>query len=116
MSEFAIRSAHDSTKLEFSGQIPRDLEGYDGATLAVPLTSGPVLAAVDVYDIQLAHWTAFFSELAANWRGWSETKTCESLEGHLSLKATSDRTGHVQLRVRLRGMLSHDAWLTGSPR
>jgi len=110
VAEFAISSVNDSTRLEFSGEIPRGLEGYDGATFDVALTGGPVSASVEVYDIKFAHWSAFFADLAANWRGWSGTKTCESLEGHLFLEASADRAGHVQLRVRLRGMVSDDDW------
>src|SRR5688572_28303810 len=111
VTDFAISSADDSTRLEFSGEIPRGLEEYDGATFTVALKGGPVIASVDAYDIQFAHWTAFFADLAANWRGWAGAKVCGSLEGHLLLEASSDRAGHVRLRVRLRGMLSEDDWL-----
>ncbi len=53
-----------------------------------------------------------FSEAARDWRGWSATKTWESLEGELRLQLTIDRAGHVTLTVRLRSTQGiHDAWL-----
>jgi len=112
--EFVIKSVQDSTRLEFGGEVARGLEGCDGDTFTATLAGGPVTASVHVYDIQFQHWTAFFADLAANWRGWSGTKTCESLEGHLLLEASSDRAGHVRLRVRLRGSLDEDDWLAES--
>jgi hypothetical protein len=108
--EFELRSVHDSTRLRFHDEIPRGLQGYDGATFRVSLFDGPVTASVNVYDVQLEHWTHFFAALAASWRGWSGSKTAESLEGHLFLEATSDRAGHVRLRVRLRGAIVEDDW------
>jgi hypothetical protein len=44
----------------------------------------------------------FFSGLAADWTGWAGAREWGSLEGELTLRAESDRTGHVYLRVRLR--------------
>ena len=43
----------------------------------------------------------FFAGLAENWKGWSGARTWNSLEGEFGLRARSDRTGHVQLSVRL---------------
>jgi len=108
--DFVLKSVHDSTELRFTGEVPHDLEGYDGTTFHVGLI-GPVGASVDVYDIHVEHWAAFFQDLAANWRGWVGTKTADSLEGHLRLAATSDHAGHIAFRVRLRGMLAQDDWL-----
>lgn len=44
---------------------------------------------------------ALFAEMAAQWRGWSEAKSWQSLEGELRLSAESDRTGHICLTVTL---------------
>ena len=43
----------------------------------------------------------FFSDLAASWRGWSGQKVFESLEHDLQMIATADRTGHVDLLVKI---------------
>jgi len=110
-----IKSVHNGTRLELTGDIPRGREGYDGVTFTATLSGGPVSASVDVYDIRFHHWTEFFSELAANWRGWADVKTCESLEGHLLLSATSDRAGHVQLRVCLSSQQLENDWSAECP-
>jgi hypothetical protein len=51
-----------------------------------------------------------FRDLAKDWRGWSGEKANESLEGHLRLACTADRTGHVAIRVRLRSTAIEDDW------
>jgi len=43
-----------------------------------------------------------FQHFADNWRGWQGNKTWASLEGEISITATSDHLGHVFLAVRLR--------------
>lgn len=67
-------------------------------------------AAVDVYDIRPQGWSELFRGLAKDWRGWSGERAEESLEGHLRLTCTADRTGHVTIRVRLRNMVLGDDW------
>lgn len=47
--------------------------------------------------------TAFFAELAANWRGWKHEKRWADLESRVSLAATADSLGHVTIKVALRG-------------
>jgi hypothetical protein len=51
-----------------------------------------------------------FSELASSWRGWRGSKEWQALEGELELKATSDSTGHVTLRVRIPGYSDAVNW------
>jgi len=46
--------------------------------------------------------TKFFDEMATSWRGWEGEKAWAEIEGRVSLRATSDRLGHLALRVRLR--------------
>jgi len=102
---FEIRSADDDGKLLLVGSVPRGLTGYDGCHFDASLVSIPLSASVRVYDIQPQNWSAFFQDLAANWKGWSGEKRMESLEGHLAVSATSDSLGHVSLRVRLRDII-----------
>ncbi len=63
-----------------------------------------------MYDVQPQQWSELFRGLANAWRGWSDEKANESLEGHLRLACTADRTGHVTIRVRLRSMAIGDDW------
>lgn len=46
--------------------------------------------------------TKFFEEIAASWRGWEGEKSWAEIEGRVALRATTDRRGHVALRVKLR--------------
>jgi hypothetical protein len=102
LSGFILKSAPDGSTLEFSGEIPRGLSGYDGASFSVSLRVEGLFARVLVYDIHPDHWSAFFAELAEGWRGWSGIRSQESLEHQLRIEATSDSLGHVRLRVLLR--------------
>ncbi len=51
--------------------------------------------------------TLFFDEMAANWKGWKGEKSWQSIDGSLTLKATSDSTGHVQLSIAMERFLDH---------
>ena len=103
---FSIASVHGGRRLEFLGAIPRSDEP---CTFAARLTSPTLNASVDVYDLVPQRWAGLFHELAKSWRGWSGEKVRESLEGHLRLACTSDRTGHVSIQVSLRS-ISGDDW------
>lgn len=107
---FSLRSVHGGPVLEFVGAVPRNLQGYDGYTFIVRLVGPPITAAVEVYDIAPQHWSAFFRELAANWGGWPGERVHASLEEHVTLACTADRTGHIRVRVTLQGMLAEADW------
>jgi len=44
----------------------------------------------------------YWRTLATDWRGWKGDRTWESSETELAFSASSDRTGHVHLTVRLQ--------------
>jgi Family of unknown function (DUF6228) len=55
----------------------------------------------------------FLVGLARDWQGWTGTRQWASMEGQLTLDASHDRTGHVQVAVTLRrGRRTYDpdAW------
>jgi len=110
-STFTIVSNHAGTRLELSGDVPGGLKGYDGCTFTARLVGPPIDAAVEVYDIQPQNWSRFFRRLATDWRGWVGPQVHESLEHHLRLACTCDRTGHVTIQATLRGMLFENDWL-----
>ena len=89
-----IKSAHDGTSLELSERCG----GYYRVTISGPNFHG----AATAYEYNPGDLKAFFDDLAANWRGWLGKKEWRSLEGELSLSATSDSTGHVTLSARIR--------------
>ena len=108
---FSLKSVDASTTLEFFGHIPNGLNDWDGTTLSVSLSGGPVSASVNAYDVRLGHWAEFFATLASTWHSLSGPLDIESLEGHVRLSAAVDRQGHVSLSVRLRGVDSSTGWL-----
>lgn len=55
--------------------------------------------------------SALFAEVAAEWRGWRRQKVWQDLEGRVSFSASCDSTGHVTLRVELKGQ-DYDSGLT----
>lgn len=61
------------------------------------------------YVSGFADLAGFFTSLVENWRGWSGTRTYESIEHDLLLEAA--HTGsHVELRFTLQDPQFHDAW------
>jgi hypothetical protein len=71
---------------------------------------GPCEAAVNVYDDHFESLAAFFRDLAEHWRGWEGSKSWESLEGELSLVASTDKAGHVRLQVTLMDLPAVERW------
>jgi hypothetical protein len=110
MSEFVLKDANSDSSLTFSGEVPRGLAGYDGCYFRVVLDGHELSASVDVYDIQPHQWSAYFADLALNWRGWNGLKEQSSLEGHLKLTSSSDSLGHIRIRVVLRGIDAGSEW------
>ena len=65
--------------------------------------SGPDRSAtrrVSAYT-DLAGIPRVFAEAARDWRGWTGGKVWESIEGDFRLELTTDRLGHVALRVQI---------------
>jgi primase-polymerase (primpol)-like protein len=44
-----------------------------------------------------------FRDMAAEWMGWAGQKTWSDLENSVEIVATSDKTGHISLRITLNG-------------
>jgi hypothetical protein len=107
-----IGSSHDNTVLELGTvEAPRPASGVEYIHVGL---EGPVTAWVRVYDNHFDSLAAFFRDMAYHWRGWIGAKTWESLEGEFALNATTDRTGHIYLRVTLRGDRSATNWCVES--
>jgi hypothetical protein len=73
---------------------------------------GPGLRAsrqvYEAYDEGFSGLARYFSDLAANWRGWRGSRDYESIEGDLRIQATHD--GHVKLRVTLWESTVPEGW------
>jgi hypothetical protein len=79
-----------------------ELFDFDGDNFTVSVRGHGFHGVCRVYAYEPTELATYFQDLAAHWRGWSGEKAWCSLEGELSLSATSDSTGHTSLTVRLR--------------
>ena len=99
-----IKASNSDAAFEFS-----DVEG-DTFRIAVLARDHSAVRRVSAY--RDTHGVMrLFSEAARDWRGWQGAKVWESLEGELRLEMTTDRSGHVTLRARIRSSdRGYDEW------
>ncbi len=100
MSVFVLQSVHGSTRLEISGKVAPDSEGWFRVTAR--LVGDRLQATVEVSDTQPESWARFFRALAEQNPAQASESEIRSLEGHLSLSCRSNRTGHTEVVVELR--------------
>ena len=71
---------------------------------AVDLVARDLRASVRVENPGFGHPpTQLLQALVPCWSGWEGKKSWYSMEGELEIDATSDRTGHITLLVRIPG-------------
>ena len=109
-SEFEIVSTDGGARLTFLGEIPRGGGAYHGYDIRVRLGGGGVEASERVWDHLPQNWSRFFQSMAESWRGWEGERKLESLEGQLCVACTTDRVGHISVRVKLRGDMGGSDW------
>ncbi len=91
---FEIKSADGPERVELKA-LRRDF-------ILVTATGTDLLASAEVAHIGGGDGlNGYWADLAKSWRGWSGEKTWRSIEGDFGFSATSDRTGHVTLKVTL---------------
>jgi len=93
METFAVQSTDDGARFE--------LRRHNKGHLVAELHGRGLDASVLVSAYLFGGFADFFAGLATNWKGWKGGREWRALEGELSLKAESDRTGHVYLSVEL---------------
>jgi hypothetical protein len=100
MSEqITIKSVHDDKKLELSWPEPHE-PSVNRIKVRLVGSGLDVSTSVDLHpDHPLPK---LFRGLADSWEGWEGEKHWRTLEGEFELTASTDRTGHVILRVELR--------------
>ena len=98
------RTTRDQNSLWLRGPIPRDdyPHGADTADIIAEIANSHVSASVSVHDAIPAQWSLYFADLAKHWRGWIGEKRHQSFDRRLTISCTSQRTGHVKLRIVLR--------------
>lgn len=110
MDEFLIPSAAGGGGLLFYDRSPPDPAQPIGG-FCVRVTDHNLSAIGQVYaGYAPSHPAGLFADMAAQWSGWPDALTWDSLEGELSLSCTHDRLGHVAIRVELRSGHMDDDW------
>ncbi|NEQ48099.1 MAG: hypothetical protein F6K00_33025 [Leptolyngbya sp. SIOISBB] len=104
MSKVTIKSAKTGAKLEFSDV------GNEYFTVAFLGASITALHRVWAYTGDCERLANLFLEMAENWKGWEGTKIWDAIEGDFSLSCTSDKLGHVTLRVKLVERDTPELW------
>lgn len=110
MNEFTLSDVNSEGALQLRGDIPRGREECDAFEFEASFCSRWLTATIGVYDVQPQRWATYFADLASNWRGWSGSKICESLEGDLKLEATSDSVGHIRIDVSFQSVHVGPPW------
>ena len=97
--------SHDGSKLSFRilGQ------SFRATDFLVSVESKFVTASVEADTFFKGPPSLLFTDLAKNWRGWSGEKVWKDIEGKVKLVATSDLTGHIEVRVTLRSVDQRDS-------
>jgi hypothetical protein len=105
---FVVKSSQGGRELR--------LEERKGEYFRVTLTGDGISATKGVYaytDGPLL--VGFFASIAADWRGWEGERVWGALESDFSVRATSDRLGHIRLDVELRNHDPDDNWCVSAP-
>ena len=95
MRTMRLTSSNSGVYIEFS-DVDSDsflvsLMAYDHSAIrrVYAYTDGPGIARL-------------FADAAREWKGWTEAKVWESLEGEFRIALTIDRQGHVTVAARVR--------------
>jgi len=107
-TDFIIRTPSGPI-LKFEKDSEYEVEGW-GAFI-VSLYNAPMNGTVRLSDLEPNRWAEYFEDLAKNWKGWKGEKKIGSIEGDLTLKATSDSLGHISVRIELKADQGGADWL-----
>ena len=107
--EVAIRSTRSDYELKLSSPKPPGLK-QAVEYLQVSITGHDLSASSsEIYLYGAEHLAHFFEDLAANCKGWEGEKEWSSIEEDFKLTASTDRLGHIALKIKLRsGQYSQD--------
>jgi hypothetical protein len=99
MSYLEFKSPHDGSLLTFTNiRKFEDCIDFD-VQVKTPYFSGIAPSST----FMAAPLEAWFRNMADDWKGWKDEKKWGDLEGRVLFSATTDSTGHVQVRVTLTG-------------
>lgn len=90
---------------------PDDEYEREGDYWIAELSCGSLRAVLRFYDLGIQGLGTYFASLAADWRGWRDTRSWSSLEGDVELSATHNGRGTISVRTYLRTeAAAHHRW------
>ena len=92
----------EEATLHLEGDVPDIAAPYFAWDYQAQLRGDSLQVNVAVGDDDPAAFRDFFESIAQDWKGWSETRGYESLDGTLQIAATHDRARAVRFEVRFR--------------
>ena len=108
--EIIIKSSRSDYELKLSEPKPHGMKA-PVEYIRVSIKGHDLTASTSkVYIYEPKHLTGFFADLAANWKGWKGEKAWNSIEEDFAITATSDRLGHIALKVTLKSGPYGDDW------
>jgi hypothetical protein len=117
MDALRIKAYEGAALLELSDRQPSDpqqpVESFVATFSDAGLQARTFVDVFDDYEMpgsDVTYLLALFDDLAANWRGWPDTKSWSALEGQLSLDCSHDGLGHISIGVELHPELDSTRW------
>jgi hypothetical protein len=95
----------NGTVLHLEGELPAISAPYFAWNYQAQLRGHALQATLSIGDDDPARFIDYFEALAQDWRGWSDSRRYESLDGSLRIDATHDGVGSVSFHVTIRGDL-----------
>ena len=108
-------AAEDSIRIASTEPgVELELAWGDERTVHVTIRDKGLLAEADVwwndYMEEPDSLVMLFEDLAASWKGWTDTKEWRSAESPLLLSCAHDGLGHIGIDVELRSGWYENAW------
>lgn len=99
----AVTIGHGERTVTFRNAVaPPSDDPYDGGTFDVEMRGTGLTAMRTVFTFGFSDLPGFLAELADAWRGWTGVKEWNSPERDLTIAATYQSGGHVELHFTLR--------------
>jgi hypothetical protein len=104
VSDVFIQSADSAARLALSS--------IDGDYFTATFESPHLRVSKRVWGYTDCQFLAdLFRSLAQDWKGWEGERTWESIEGEFGVSASSDRLGHIRLKLRFREVEGREPWM-----
>jgi Family of unknown function (DUF6228) len=108
MDTLTIKAYEGAALLELSDPQPADpqqpVRSFVATFSDAGLRAHTLVDLFDDYEMpgsDVTYLAALFDDLAANWRGWTGSKSWSALDGQLDLECSHDGLGHITVTIEL---------------